>query len=319
MIIVAVEHAGLEQFIHEEIVNHEDFDRVSIVHSWEEVRKLARRAQKILLGERILRHVSTEQLVKLIEQEPMIQWVIWTSEAEYWRTLLGEHGEVWEHTLGPDDLKKWLKVGTVAPRIHIPRRWFLWSTSGTVRRQLLWRDLLEKMKTQYQEGMTIDYDWGQALVTRLWESRNLPNENFPYARLTPQSSTWGWIVPAPMPWMPIFYTPDINDVKRVLAQTKSWMAWDLGINLRDPLTSLVISSLPTGLIFTAEEGTDDVFRHGLLMIKELNPQCEILLVGDQASRVGRQYGLPSLSSSESPRIAPGVLERWLRRDRRTNR
>lgn len=325
MIVVAVEHAGIERFVQEEIATDAEYEAVQIVHSWEEVKRIAHRAHRVLLGERIVRYVPEEEIKKLTRQETVTQWVLWITEERSWRSLLGDNVQLWHKELSPEDLKSWLKPISGRTRVRLPSRWFLWSTSGTIHRLETWKSLIARMNDQYEEGVVVDFDWEQALVTRLGKLPSLRDENYPYARLEVHAAPWGQLVPAPMPWMPVLYAPDTNDVKRTLAHSSQWMVWDLGTNVRDPLTSFIIASLPSGLIYIGEGEHNDFLHHGLALIKDLNPHCELLVVGEQAQFAADRYGLPFLPSGPLPlpnaktKSSRAVLTRWIDRYQRKRR
>ncbi|MCL5015250.1 MAG: hypothetical protein M1493_14895 [Firmicutes bacterium] len=313
MIVVAVEHKGVENFIRDEVTHHPEYESVSIVHAWEEVEHLADRAHKILLGERVVRYVPTEKIVEVVQRRMGHGWVFWTTEGDRWSRVLGKNAEIWHKELGPEELREWLKSShTLTPTV-MPSRWFMWSTSGTSRRQLVWRSLISNMQTQYKEGILADFDWEQALVTRLW-GQGFRDANYPFARLALGTASWGWVIPAPMPWMPVLYEPDTDDVKKALTRHANWMAWDLGLNIRRPLAALVIASLPAGVIYVQEEGNDETLHKGLALIQEFNPRCDLRLVGDSAAPLAGRLGLPLLTpTAQQVPITPswGALRRWV--------
>ncbi len=299
MIVVAVEHKGVENFIRDEVTHDPKCESVSIVHSWEEVQHLAAQARKILLGERITRHISAQTVVETVQRHRGCRWVFWTLEKEKWDTVLGENVEVWNRELGPDDLRHWLKPIHTLISDKMPSRWFMWSVSGTNRRQLVWKSLISDMQTYYQKGILADFDWEQALATRLW-GHGSQDSHYPFARLAPVTAPWGWVIPAPMPWMPLLYEPGIEDVKRTLAHSANWMAWDLGVNIRRPSAALIIASLPAGIIYVEEPGNDEILQKGLALLKDVNARCDLWLLGESASQVAKRLRLPVLTLPTDP-------------------
>ncbi len=314
MIVVAVEHKGIEDFIRDHVSQDAEMESVSIVHSWEEVEDLARTARKILLGERITRHVPMERIVETVKSHSECRWIFWTTE-EKWGSMLTKNAEVWNREMGPDDLRHWLKpIQTLIPD-SMPSRWFMWSASGTSRRLIMWQSLIKNMQSRYQKGVVVDFDWDQALVTRLW-GHGIRDSNYLFAKLVLKTAPWGWVIPAPMPWMPILYEPEMADVKETLAHKANWMVWDLGLNIRHPVSALIITALSAGIVYVEEEGNDEIIRRGLALIKDFNPRCDLWLLGESAASVAGRLGLPVLTLSTEtfpPTPSWGSWKRWMTR------
>ncbi len=300
MIAIGVEHAGIENFAKNQAMQTQPPEDMVIVHSWEELRKNLPAVRKALLGERLLRNVNRASVVKVMQSHAHVHWVLWLGEGSAWSDIHTPHVTVWSGDLTPERLEQWISEPLSKGFGTLPPRWMLWSVGGGGDRLGTVRLLGHHMQQLYGMGTWVDLDWDQGLLTRDWKEQGAGDENYPYARMQLQKAEWGWVVPAPPPWVPILFKPENREVEKVLRSARGgWQGWDIGTNLRGMNVGVLASELDTVIIHVSEDAASFKFiDFGMQALKSINPKLTFVTAGSGAGRAGKRFGVEILGGPE---------------------
>ncbi|POB12252.1 MAG: hypothetical protein C7B44_11970 [Sulfobacillus thermosulfidooxidans] len=313
MIVIGVGHAGVERFVQQKMAQAAYTDDVVIIHTWDQLSSHLKQAHKVLMGERLLRDVPLPALTELLQSYPHIEWLLWTAENSVWTALNGEV-EIWTGELTPEKLEGWIQHTTSNGSATLRTHWLLWSPSGCYDRVLSIALLTHKMRQMHKIGTWIDLDWTHSLLTSWWNPQGAGHEAFPYARLTRQKADWGYIAPAPLPWMPVLFQPDVRDIERMLRTVHGWQGWDIGVDLR-PLSVGVVAQSVDQAVIHISSGLRQPLEQGLQLLRSMNPRLEFIATGPDPNNLSRKLGLPSLDADASTDTG---LRRLFKRRHRKN-
>lgn len=317
MIVIGVGHASVERFVLEKTAQNVYSEDIVIIQNWDQVVHNLAAARKIFVGERLLRGVSREQVLAAARSTVHIQWAIWTAENSLWTGVASENLQIWAGELTPEKLEEWIQEPSYLSGAALASQWMLWSPSGCEDRTQSIAQLTGKMRGLYGAGTWVDLDWVQSLVTRLWKGQGAGDESYPYARLHRQTAEWGWIVPAPMPWIPVLFQPEMRDIEKSLRSVQGWQGWDIGVDLRGLSVGTVAAFVELVVIHLSANTPPEVLEHGLALLRAVNPRLRFVAVGPDPSYLGRRCGIVSLSQDVLP--AKGLKRFFARRGQAADR
>ncbi|MBX5467750.1 MAG: hypothetical protein K6U14_09720 [Firmicutes bacterium] len=278
MKVVASGHPGIEAWVQERYAG----PVASVAFTWEDLLDRLGEAQGVFLGSRLPGLPPPEQVAERLLEWPG-EWVVWVGaeEAATWRAALEPvraDVALWVGPVGPDRLETWLNhIVTPEAADPLPRRWAVYTPDGAYPRTRFWTWVAERARAEHGLGAIADFAWADPQVTRHLvpgRSRWAPTAG---EHLWLRRVPWGYICPAPAPWLGVTASPEAQALTRVTRRT-AWTAFDFGADLRSPLWLPTLAVIEEVWVLGVEALSRDEWLAVVAWLRDVGPRLTIAAV-----------------------------------------